>query len=80
MAVIEDYVKRADECLRQAGACSAESNRAIFMEVAAKWRMLAKEEAKAGAVPAPPSEAMQDSGGFDDAGSVKGHRDLGGGE
>jgi hypothetical protein len=52
----EEYVKRADECLRQAGACIADSNRAIFMDVAAKWRMLAKE-VEAGAVPAPPATA-----------------------
>jgi hypothetical protein len=58
MSAIEEYVKRADECLREAGACIAESNRAIFMDVAAKWRMLAKE-AEAGAVPAPPATAVQ---------------------
>ena len=79
MSAGEDYVKRADECLRQAGACIAESNRSIFMGVAAKWRMLAKE-VEAGAIPAPPTKAMQDSGSLDDAGSVTGERDVEAGE
>jgi hypothetical protein len=73
MSAIEEYVKRADECLQQAGACIAESNRAIFMGVAAKWRMLAKE-VEAGAVPAPPATATQGDDGLQDAGGEKGER------
>ena len=41
----EDYVKRADECLRLAGACIAESNRQILIYAAVHWRMLAEEAA-----------------------------------
>jgi hypothetical protein len=41
----EDYVKRAEECLRLAGACIAESNRQILIYAALHWRMLAKEAA-----------------------------------
>ena len=38
----EDYVKRAEECLRLAGACIAESNRQILIYAAVHWRMLAE--------------------------------------
>jgi hypothetical protein len=79
MSATEEYVKRADECLQQAGACIAESNRAIFMDVAAKWRMLAKE-VEAGAVPAPPATAGQGSDGLQNAGSVQSERGVAGGE
>ena len=41
----EDYVKRAEESLRLAGACIAESNRQILIYAAAHWRMLAEEAA-----------------------------------
>ena len=41
----EDYVKRAEECLRLAGACIAESNRQILIYAAVHWRMLAEEAA-----------------------------------
>ena len=41
----EDYAKRADECLRLAGACIAESNRQILIYAAVNWRMLAEEVA-----------------------------------
>jgi hypothetical protein len=41
----EDYVKRAEECLRLAGACIAESNRQILIYAAAHWRKLAEEAA-----------------------------------
>jgi hypothetical protein len=41
----EDYVKRAEECLRLAGACIAESNRQILIYAAVNWRMLAEEAA-----------------------------------
>jgi hypothetical protein len=39
----EEYVKRAEECLRLAGACIAESNRQILIYAAVHWRMLAEE-------------------------------------
>ena len=45
MSITEEYVKRAEVCERLAGECISESNRAIFMDVAARWRMLAKEAA-----------------------------------
>jgi hypothetical protein len=54
----EEYVKRAEECLRLAGACIAESNREILLYAAGRWRILA-EDAAAGAFPAPPAKAMQ---------------------
>ena len=41
----EDYAKRADECLRLAGACIAESNRQILIYAAVNWRMLTEEAA-----------------------------------
>jgi hypothetical protein len=41
----EDYVKRADECLRLAAACMAESNRQILIYAAVNWQMLAEEAA-----------------------------------
>ena len=50
MSTTEDYVKRAEECIRLAGACIAESNREILLYAAAHWRMLAEETA-AGAGP-----------------------------
>jgi hypothetical protein len=74
----EEYVKRAEECERLAGACIAESNREILLYAAARWRMLG--EAEAGVVPAPPTKAMQGSGGLDDAGSVEGERGVAAGE
>jgi hypothetical protein len=39
----EEYVKRAEECLRLAGACIAESNRQILIYAAVHWRILAEE-------------------------------------
>ena len=41
----EEYLKRAEECLRLAGACIAESNRQILVYAAVHWRMLAEEAA-----------------------------------
>jgi hypothetical protein len=41
----EEYVKRAEECLRLAGACIAESNRQILIYAAVHWRLLAEEAA-----------------------------------
>jgi hypothetical protein len=42
----EEYVKCAEECLRLAGACIAESNRQILVYAAVHWRMLAEEAAR----------------------------------
>jgi hypothetical protein len=42
----DEYVKRAEECLRLAGACIAESNRQILIFAAAHWRMLAEAAGK----------------------------------
>jgi hypothetical protein len=39
----EEYVKRAEECERLAGACIAESNREILLYAAARWRTLAED-------------------------------------
>ena len=39
----EEYMTRAKECLRLAGACIAESNRQILIYAAVRWRMLADE-------------------------------------
>ncbi len=45
MSTTHEYVKRAEECVRLAGACIAESNREILLYAAAKWRMLAEKAA-----------------------------------
>ena len=55
MSITEDYVKRAEECERLAAECQTESNREIFLDIAAKWRRMA---ADAAAVPAPPVYRM----------------------
>ena len=60
MSTTEDYVKRAEECVRLAGACIAESNREILLYAAARWRTMA-EDAAAGAFPQ--AQAMEKSGG-----------------
>jgi hypothetical protein len=39
---LEEYMARAEECLRLAGACIAESNRQILIYAAVHWRMLAE--------------------------------------
>ena len=44
-----EYSKRAEECLRLAGACLAECNRQILIYAAVQWRMLAEEAAGKGA-------------------------------
>ena len=41
-AETEEYLKRAEECLRLAGACIAEHNRQILIYAAVHWRMLAE--------------------------------------
>jgi hypothetical protein len=51
----EEYVKRAEECERLAGACIAESNCAILLYAADRWRRMA-EDAAAGAFPCSTSE------------------------
>ena len=38
----EEYLKRAEECLRLAGACIAKSNRQILVFAAVHWQPLAK--------------------------------------
>ena len=48
----EEYVKRAEECERLAGACIADANREILLFTADKWRRMAKDAAASG--PAPP--------------------------
>jgi hypothetical protein len=42
----EEYVKRAEECLRLAGACIAEANRQILIYAAVHWRILAEAAGK----------------------------------
>jgi hypothetical protein len=42
-------VKRAEECLRLAGACIAESNRQILIYAAVHWRILAEDAAASSA-------------------------------
>jgi hypothetical protein len=39
----QEYLKRAAECERLAGACISESNRNILLYAAASWRILAGE-------------------------------------
>ena len=56
----EEYVKRAEECERLAGACIAESNREILLYAAARWRAMA-EDAGAGRIVAADSERLDDA-------------------
>ena len=56
-AETEEYVKRAEECLRLAGACIAESNRQILIYAAVHWRMLAEETAAKSVQRPKPDEA-----------------------
>jgi hypothetical protein len=53
----EDYVKRAEECLRLAGACIAESNRQILIYAAVRWQMFADETAGKSAQQPEPTES-----------------------
>jgi hypothetical protein len=62
MSTTQEYVKRAEECERLAGVCTAEPNREILLYAAARWRVMA-EDAAAGAFPAPPAKAMQGTDG-----------------
>ena len=56
----EDYVKRAEECERLAGACIAESNREILLYAASRWRAMA-EDAGAGRIVSADSERLDDT-------------------
>ena len=71
MSTTEDYMKRAEECVRLAGACIAEFNREILLYAAARWRTMA-EDAAADALP--PAKAMERSGGLQDADRAQGER------
>ena len=55
MSIADDYVTRAEECERLAGECVSESNRAILLYAASRWRKMAEEEAVR---PAPPEPLM----------------------
>jgi hypothetical protein len=44
MSITEEYVMRAEECERLAAECVAESNRALLMYAARRWRRMAEEE------------------------------------
>jgi hypothetical protein len=44
MSTISEYVKRAEECERLAGACIAEANRQILLYAAVGWRRMAEGE------------------------------------
>ena len=43
----QEYSQRAEECLRLAGACIAESNRQLLLYAAVQWRRMAEEVAPA---------------------------------
>jgi hypothetical protein len=70
MSTTQEYMTRAEECERLAGACIAESNREILLYAAARWRGMA-EDAAAGAFLAPPAKAMKGSAGLEDAALVQ---------
>ena len=58
----EEYVKRAEECERLAGACIAESNREILLYAAARWRTLAEDAGRSFSARAPTeSDSSQDA-------------------
>jgi hypothetical protein len=50
MSTKQEYLKRAEECIRLAGACIAESNREILLYAAA-WRTMAEDAAEFRASP-----------------------------
>jgi hypothetical protein len=60
----EEYVKRAEECERLAGACIADSNREILLYAAGRWRWMAAADP----VLAPHQKAMRGSDGRENAG------------
>ena len=51
MSTKQEYLKRAEECIRLAGACIAESNREILLYAAAAWRTMAEDVAEFRASP-----------------------------
>ena len=55
MSTAEEYVKRAEECERLAGACIAEANREILLYAAGRWRRMAEEEPVPPRLPAAPA-------------------------
>ena len=59
MSIADEYVTRAEECERLANKCVAESNRAILLYAAGRWRKMAEEEAGRPAPPAPLVQATQ---------------------
>ena len=65
---IADYVKRAEECERLAAECQTDSNREIFLDIAAKWRSMAADAAAAAAPlgkTVEGSDLLKDAGGGD---------------
>jgi hypothetical protein len=44
----KEYLRRAEECERLAGACIAKANRKILLYVAASWRRMAGEVGESG--------------------------------
>jgi hypothetical protein len=59
MSIAEDYVTRAEECERLAGACMSESNREILLYTAKHWRAMA-EDMRASACGLAPGETGRD--------------------
>ena len=51
MSIADEYLRRAEECERLAKECAAESNRAILLYAAGRWREMAEEEAGRPAAP-----------------------------
>ena len=45
MSITDDYLKRAEEFERLAADCQSDSNRKIFLDIAAKWRSMAADAA-----------------------------------
>ena len=56
MSIAAEYVTRAEECERLADECVAESNPAILLYAAGRWRRMAEEEAGRSAPPAPATQ------------------------
>jgi hypothetical protein len=59
MSGVDEYMKRAEECERLAGACIAESNREILLFTAMHWRAMA-EDIRASACGLAPGETGRD--------------------
>jgi hypothetical protein len=64
MSTSSEYVKRAEECERLAGACIAEANRQILLYAAVRWRWMAEEEGRS---PAPSDSTTQGNDRLEDA-------------